>query len=247
MSLLLENHLVSLDENLIPMTQKSLCWEILHRTNVLCPAHEKEYMDCWLIPKTPCTNFIGDDFFHKLGACLTCSYFVARSKRHPGGWNDFVSEQLHRYHSRALERIYQKEESFVDILNRLPDGLFTTDHELRITYFNPAAEKITGFSADDAVGMYCKDVLKNSICEYDCVLKRTSPEGRDIHSCEYEITNIDGKKIRSSAPPPHSGMRPDRSPAGWKFSRTSPKSGNYSRISFSVKESTGEFLKAAMT
>ncbi|HSO67377.1 MAG TPA: PAS domain S-box protein, partial [Desulfatirhabdiaceae bacterium] len=75
------------------------------------------------------------------------------------------------------------------------DGLFTTDHELRITYFNPAAEKITGFSAHDAVGMYCKDVLKNTICEYDCVLKRTSLEGHDIHNCEYEITNIDGKRI----------------------------------------------------
>jgi PAS domain S-box-containing protein len=194
-SLLLENHLVDLDEKLIPATLESLCWELLHCTNVLCPAHEKEFVDCWLIPKTHCTNFIGDDFFHKLGACLTCSYFVARSKSHPGGWNDFVSEQLHGYHSLALERIYQKEESFVEILNRLPDGLFTTDHELRITYFNPAAEKITGFSADDAVGMYCKDVLKNSICEYDCVLKRTSLEGRDIHNCEYEITNIDGKKI----------------------------------------------------
>ena len=42
---------------------------------------------------------------------------------------------------------------------------------MRITYFNPAAEKITDFPAIDAVGMYCKDVFKNKICETDCALK----------------------------------------------------------------------------
>lgn len=55
---------------------------------------------------------------------------------------------------KAMEQIYQKEGSFIEILNRIPDGLFTTDREFRITYFNPAAERITGFSAYDAVGMY---------------------------------------------------------------------------------------------
>ena len=195
MSLLLENHTTDLAWQQHAALKQSFCWETLQCTNVLCPAHTKGILECWLIPKTQCTNFIANDFFYKLSFCLTCSYFIVQSKNHPGGWNDFVSEQLQRYHNRALERIYQKEESFVEILNRLPDGLFTTDHELRITYFNPAAEKITGFSASDAIGMYCKDVLKNDICEYDCVLKRTSTEGRDIHNCEYNITNIDGKKI----------------------------------------------------
>ncbi len=195
MSSLLKNHQINLAGINRIVLKQSLCWELLHCTNVLCPAHEKEITNCWLIPSTHCTNFIGDDFSHKLGACLTCSYFIARSKLHPTGWNDFVAKQLQHFHKKALEAIYEKEESFVEILNRLPDGLFTTDHELRITYFNPAAEEITGFSARDAVGMYCKDVLKNSICDHDCVLKRTSLEGRDIHNCEYEITNIDGKKI----------------------------------------------------
>ena len=104
-------------------------------------------MECWLIPKTNCANLIEEDFFQKLSSCLTCSYFKKQSDRHPQGWNYFLSDQLHKYNTTALERIYQKEESFVEILNRIPDGLFTTDHEWRITYFNPAAEKITGFSA----------------------------------------------------------------------------------------------------
>ena len=190
-----------LDNHLIDITLKSRkfkdgpCWENLACPKVLCPVHGKVEMDCWLIPRTHCSNMIEEDFFHKLATCLNCSYFKLRGKRHRKGWHYFIADQLHRYNANALERIYQKEESFVEILNRIPDGLFTTDKEWRITFFNPAAEKITGFSAYDAVGMYCKDVFKNSICESDCALKRAVDKGCDIHNREYEITNIDGNKV----------------------------------------------------
>jgi len=63
---------------------------------------------------------------------------------HPGGGNRFISDQIRQYNTKALEHLYQKEESFVEILNRIPDGLFTTDPDFRITYFNPAAEKSRG-------------------------------------------------------------------------------------------------------
>ena len=195
MSSLLENHLIKITFD-DPSTQlKTSCWEALSCAKVLCPAHGKPFMDCWLIPKTHCANLIEEDFFQKLASCLTCSYFKKMGERHPKGWNFFLSDQIHKYNTKALERIYQKEESFVEILNRIPDGLFTTDHEWRITYFNPAAAKITGFSAYDAVGMYCKDVFKNSVCESDCALKRAIAEGRNIHNREYMITNVEGEKV----------------------------------------------------
>jgi len=130
-----------------------------------------------------------------MSSCLACPYFKAKGENHSRGHDHFLADQVQRYNFKALEQIYQKEESFIEILNRIPDGLFTTDAEWRITYFNPAAEKITGFSAYDAVGMYCKDVFKNTICETDCALKRAVAEKSDIHNREYEITNIDGKQV----------------------------------------------------
>jgi PAS domain S-box-containing protein len=190
-----KNHLIEFSLNRKRATDRHGCFELLECTHVLCPVHGKKDFDCWMIPKTLCSQFITLDFFDKIASCLSCSYFKARGELHDLGWDGFVAEQLHRYNSKALERIYQKEESFVEVLNLLPDGLFTTDHEWRITYFNPAAAKITGFSAHDAVGMYCKDVFKNSICESDCVLARAVAEGRDIHNRECEITTIDGNQI----------------------------------------------------
>jgi PAS domain S-box-containing protein len=192
---LLENHLIDLTLKRKRKTDKPQCWSLLSCSKVLCPMHGKSATECWLIPKTHCTNFVQEDFFQKLSACLSCSYFKEQGEIHPSGWSYFISDQIRKYNAKALEHLYQKEESFVEILNRIPDGLFTTDHEWRITYFNPAAEKITGFSAYDAVGMYCKDVFKNSICESDCALKQAIAEGRDIHNREYEITSIEGKNI----------------------------------------------------
>jgi len=163
---------------------------------VLCPAYEKNTTECWFIQKTHCAQSpIKGSYFQKINYCLSCSYFNFRAKSYEGGKNNFIAVQLHNYNFQALKKIYQKEESFIETLNRIPDGIFTTDDEFRITYFNPAAERITGFSAYDAVGMYCKDVFKNTVCETACALKKAVSIGQDILNQEYEITNVEGKKI----------------------------------------------------
>jgi PAS domain S-box-containing protein len=41
------------------------------------------------------------------------------------------------------------------VLDRLPSGLFMVDQEQRIVFWNAAAERITGFSAKEAVGRHC--------------------------------------------------------------------------------------------
>jgi PAS domain S-box-containing protein len=148
-----------------------------------------------LVPRTQCQQTGDEDYFTKLAHCLVCPYFLRQGEVHPGGWNEFLADQLRRFNVQAIEHIFQKEGSFVEILNRIPDGLFTTDREFRITYFNPAAERITGFSAEDAVGMYCKDVFKNPICEVDCALKQAVKESTNIHNREYTITNIGGGRV----------------------------------------------------
>jgi PAS domain S-box-containing protein len=190
-----ERHLKGIRSKEKGDTQMQACWEYLSCSKVLCPAHGQQAMECWLIPRTQCSNHLGEEFFEKLSSCLPCPYFKRNGRSDPRGFDHFIAAQVQKYNYKALERIYLKEESFVEILNRIPDGLFTTDAEWRITFFNPAAEKITGFSAFDAVGMYCRDVFKNRICETDCALKRAVAEGNDIHNREYVITDIEGRKI----------------------------------------------------
>ena len=40
-------------------------------------------------------------------------------------------------------------------LATIPSGLYVVDKEMRIVYWNPAAERITGFSAQETVGQHC--------------------------------------------------------------------------------------------
>lgn len=195
MNSLCENHRVDISLKDSLAAESPACWELLDCLHLLCPTYGRRDVDCWLVSRTHCSSRITDGFFRKLANCMECGVFKFKGESHPKGWNHFVAEQLQRFNHGLLEKIYQTEESFVEILNRLPDGLFTTDHEFRITYFNPAAEKITGFSIHDAVGMYCKDVFKNAICEKDCALRRAVAEGRDIHNREYVITDIEGRRI----------------------------------------------------
>ncbi len=171
------------------------CWEFFNCFKVLCDAHGNENVDCWLIPQTHCSNYIFDDFFEKISICLSCEYFKQKGSLYPKGYNFFIAEQLRNFNRKAFEQQFQKEESFVEILNRIPDGLFTFDKDWRISYFNPAAEKITGFYAKDAVGMYCDDVLKITGTGSGNALRQAINEGVDVHNREYEITDIGGRKI----------------------------------------------------
>jgi len=189
-SLLHEKH----PANLV-LQEGQQCWQFFNCFKVLCDAHDNENIDCWLIPQTHCRNYIFDDYFEKISICLTCEYFKQKGSQHPDGYDFFVAEQLRNFNKNAFEQQFRKEESFVEILNRIPDGLFTFDKDWRISYFNPAAEKITGFYAQDAVGMYCDDVFKITGTGSGNALRQAINEGVDVHNREYEITDIGGRKI----------------------------------------------------
>ncbi|MBW1837230.1 MAG: PAS domain S-box protein, partial [Deltaproteobacteria bacterium] len=195
MSLLHENHLNPIALKKWDTAPGQACWEYMSCSRVLCPAHGKKNGDCWLVPRTHCSPNPEMDFFERLAICLGCVYFKANGDRHPKGWNYFLADEIQKYNVKTLEQLYQKEESHIEILNRIPDGLFTMDGDRRITYFNPAAEEITGFPADEAIGMYCKDVFKSPVCGTDCAFKLATAGGYNIRNREFEIVDLEGRKI----------------------------------------------------
>ena len=49
------------------------------------------------------------------------------------------------------------------ILNSLNDGVYVVDRDRKIVYWNSSAERITGYSADEVVGLHCHDNVLNHI------------------------------------------------------------------------------------
>jgi PAS domain S-box-containing protein len=78
--------------------------------------------------------------------------------------------------------------SAYEILHSLPDAVVTTDRQMRVNYFNLAATKLTGFRPVEALGMYCKDILKSDICETECLVKKALDSRRNVFNVETTIT-----------------------------------------------------------
>jgi diguanylate cyclase (GGDEF)-like protein/PAS domain S-box-containing protein len=78
-----------------------------------------------------------------------------------------------------------------EILDHLPIGIYLTDLERKIIFWNKAAEAITGYPANEVVGSFCFenilmhiDEMGNSLCKGFCPLSQTMI---DSLSCQWEV------------------------------------------------------------
>ncbi len=81
------------------------------------------------------------------------------------------------------------------ILDSVTEGVFTVDADWRITYFNRAAERITGMPRAEALGSHCWDVFRANICQNECALRQTMDNGRPIFNKAVLVVNRKGEKI----------------------------------------------------
>lgn len=80
------------------------------------------------------------------------------------------------------------------ILDSISEGVFTVDLNWRITSFNRAAEEITGINRKDAIGGYCRDVLRADACQVGCTLAETIKTGKPIMNRAVEIIDSKGQR-----------------------------------------------------
>jgi PAS domain-containing protein len=50
------------------------------------------------------------------------------------------------------------------VVDHVADGVYYVDRERLITYWNPSAERLTGYAASEVIGRYCHD---NILCHVD--------------------------------------------------------------------------------
>jgi len=81
------------------------------------------------------------------------------------------------------------------IFESIDEGVFTTDPECRITSFNRAAEHITGFGREDAIGKYCFDIFRSDVCHSQCALRNTLQNGKPVRNARATIISREGKEI----------------------------------------------------
>lgn len=81
------------------------------------------------------------------------------------------------------------------ILESISDGVFTVDKDWRITWFNAAAERITGIPRREAMGRFCHEVFRSSMCETHCALRETLESGQPVVQRSGFIVDAEGRRI----------------------------------------------------
>lgn len=119
-----------------------------------------------------------------------------------------ICRALARQGALAIENIltlesieYQRQRTQL-IIDNVADGVFRADSRGEILTFNPAAEKITGYTRAEAVGQNCSNILQGVSldgerrCEATCPLVHFSAPTDDREPIDYKewITCRDGAK-----------------------------------------------------
>lgn len=91
--------------------------------------------------------------------------------------------------------------SYETILENLHDGLYFVDRNRVITFWNKAAEKISGFTAEEVVGKSCADNILthvdsdgNNLCTGVCPLAASIADGKPREAVAY-MHHKDGHRI----------------------------------------------------
>ena len=91
-----------------------------------------------------------------------------------------------------------EDNSLSTILDSIADGVFTVDDEWRITSFNKSAERITGFSKEEAIGQYCYEIFRTNVCLEQCALRETMETGQNIINKELNILDKGNREVSVS-------------------------------------------------
>jgi PAS domain S-box-containing protein len=82
-----------------------------------------------------------------------------------------------------------------EILDSISEGIFTVDKDFKISFFNKAAERITGYSRTEVIGKYCKNIYKSKACNYQCPIAQILETGKNIDGLDSTILNKNGQEI----------------------------------------------------
>ena len=95
---------------------------------------------------------------------------------------------------------YEKD-FYKNIIDNLYDGVYFVDRDRRITYWNKGAERISGYTDEQAIGRRCRDNLLNHVtangiqlCQDHCPLAAVMEDGKP-REAEVYLHHADGYRV----------------------------------------------------
>jgi diguanylate cyclase (GGDEF)-like protein/PAS domain S-box-containing protein len=88
-----------------------------------------------------------------------------------------------------------------DVLDVIPDGVFVTNTDREIIYWNEAAARIAGYTGEDVIGARCCDLLADRdadgepLCDDRCFLVRSMETGDPQAATDVYLLRGDGERL----------------------------------------------------
>ncbi|MBI3611324.1 MAG: sigma 54-interacting transcriptional regulator [Nitrospirae bacterium] len=84
------------------------------------------------------------------------------------------------------------------VLDSLNDGVVTIGLDKKVKYLNKAAERLLGYSKEEAREMSCAQVVRCAACDHECLLEQTLSTSRNILNYETVLRNKSGRSVTVS-------------------------------------------------
>ena len=102
--------------------------------------------------------------------------------------------------NRGKRNRNEPRQDYEGILSGIPDPCFAVDKDLTITYFNDAAQRFTGWKAEEVVGQStCRELFKSDICESSCAIRACMASGQSTTGTRVVVKDRWGKEAVVSA------------------------------------------------
>ncbi|GAB4367656.1 MAG: sigma 54-interacting transcriptional regulator [Calditrichia bacterium] len=82
------------------------------------------------------------------------------------------------------------------ILDSLSEGVITINKDFQITFFNLAAEKITGLKRAEVTGKSCQAVCKYAFCETECPIALVLKNDKNLFDFQSQMRGRDGRTLQ---------------------------------------------------
>jgi sigma-54 dependent transcriptional regulator, acetoin dehydrogenase operon transcriptional activator AcoR len=97
-------------------------------------------------------------------------------------------------HETGADQLAAEKRYFDAVFDSMSDGVLVCDASMQVTRFNAAAEQITGWERQKAIGASCHEIFHGFLCGHGCAVERSAVGGEGARDQEVMIQRPDGQR-----------------------------------------------------
>ena len=103
--------------------------------------------------------------------------------------------KLARNFNQMVKSIHDRIEYATSLKRGIVDPFFMVDPDMKMTFINENAARMSGLATKDVIGIPCHEVFHSSACDKDCPVKKALQTGELTEAIKMTLTDSNGKEI----------------------------------------------------